>query len=197
MRGTAGVRCSVVGIRCWADQFPRPNTHHRTPNTMPLLALALCVLIASPAAANDAVALLRRGERAERTARYTGVKLIWACSSGDSHHHSDYQRSARIWHDGPGRTRLEFVPTDGGPARVVVENGSHRWFYSPRRHAWRPVSWRAPEPRLDLLLRNYRVRRGRVEPGGPRRIRACLACREPPGARIETRSACYVRHGIR
>jgi outer membrane lipoprotein-sorting protein len=109
------------------------------------------------------VALLHRGERAERTTRYTGVKLIWACGSGDSRHHSDYHRSARIWHDGPGRTRLEFVPTDGGPARVVVENGSHRWFYSPRHRAWRPVSWRPPEPRLDLLLRNYRVHPGSVE----------------------------------
>jgi hypothetical protein len=169
MKGTAGVGCWVFGVRCSAERFPlpgteypTPNTQHRTPNTVPLLALALGVLVASPATANDGVALLRRGERAERSTRYTGIKLIWACSSGDSHHHSDYQRSARIWHDGPGRTRLEFVPTDGGPARVVVENGSHRWFFSPRRRAWRPVSWRAPEPRLDLLLRNYRVRPGSI-----------------------------------
>jgi hypothetical protein len=46
---------------------------------------------------------------------------------------------------------------------VVVENGSHRWFYSARHHAWRPVSWRPPEPRLDLLLRNYRVLPGPIE----------------------------------
>lgn len=127
------------------------------------VALVLLVLAAVPATARDAVGLLRRGERAERTVRYTGVKLIWAARCNPSREQPDYQRSARIWHDGPGRTRLEFLPSDRGPARIVIENGPHRWFYSHRSHAWRPVSWRPPEPRLDLLLRNYRIVPGSVE----------------------------------
>jgi len=118
---------------------------------------------AAPALARDAVTLLRQGERAERTSRYTGVKQIWACCSGAARQDPDYRRSVRIWHDGPGRTRLEFVREEGGPARVVVENGIHRWFYSPRLKQWRAVSWREPESRLNLLLKNYRVLPGPID----------------------------------
>ena len=52
---------------------------------------------------------------------------------------------------------------------MVIENGSQRWFYSLRRHAWRPVSWRPPEPRLSLLLRNYHILPGPVETVAGRR----------------------------
>src|SRR5262249_52384379 len=119
--------------------------------------LALLAFAVSPALAHDVVALLRRGDRAERASRYSGVKQIWACCSGPAGKSSDYRRSVRIWHDGPGRTRLEFLREQDGPARVVVENGSHRWFFSPRHRCWRAVSWREPQPRLNLLLKNYRV----------------------------------------
>src|SRR5256712_3328803 len=103
------------------------------------------------------------GGRGERTGHYTDVNLLWAARAGHAQRRPDYLRSARIWHDGPGRTRLEFLPSQGGPARVVIENGSQRWFYSLRRHAWRPVSWRPPEPRLSLLLRNYHIPPGPLE----------------------------------
>jgi len=169
-----------MGDGCSASDLLRPNTQHPTPNTPFALALALLVLLASPAAAMNAVALLRRGERAERTSQYTGVKLIWACCSSHAQRRPDYQRSARIWHDGPGRTRLEFLPSQGRPARVVIENGSQRWFYSPRRHAWRPVSWRPPEPRLSLLLRNYHILPGSVATvAGRRALRVRIDPRFP------------------
>jgi outer membrane lipoprotein-sorting protein len=152
-----------------------------------ILGIALVATLASPAAAADTVALFRRGEQAERAARYSGVKLIWACGPGQTEKHADYQRSARIWHDGPGRTRLEMLGVDGTLARVVVENGAERWFYSPHHRLWRPVTWRPPEPRLDLLLRNYRLVRGPVEMiAGRRALQIRIEPRFPGSPRKQT-----------
>src|SRR5262249_22413738 len=78
-----------------------------------------------------AIALLQRGERAERRAIYSGLKVIRASCSARSG--GEYLRKARIWHGGWRQTRLEFLRTDGGPAPVVIENGSMRWLYSPKR----------------------------------------------------------------
>ena len=61
------------------------------------------------------------------------------------------------------RNGTAVVPTasgqasDGRPAPVVVENASGCWFYSAEQRTWRPIAWRAPESRLDLLLKNYRI----------------------------------------
>jgi hypothetical protein len=126
-----------------------------------------------------AVGLLRRGERAERSGIYSGVKVIQASCS--DHSGRDYHRKARIWHGGPRQTRLEFLRKDGSPAPVVVENGSRRWLYSPRRRLWRPICWHEPEPRLDLLLRNYRVLPGRVEVIAGRRVLRILIEPRFPG----------------
>src|SRR5947209_1465841 len=104
MTGRSGVGCRVWGVGCRVSFGRRPYTLHPTPYTPTFLVLALLVLLVPPAGANNAVALLRRGVRAERTACYSGVKLIWAHCPGDAQHPPDYQRSARIWHDGPGRT---------------------------------------------------------------------------------------------
>src|SRR5262249_311304 len=115
-----------------------------------------------------AIALLQRGERAERRAIYSGLKVIRASCSARSG--GEYLRKARIWHGGWRQTRLEFLRTDGGPAPVVIENGSMRWLYSPKRRLWRPICWHEPEPRLDLLLRNYQVIPGSVEVVAGRRV---------------------------
>jgi hypothetical protein len=142
----------------------------------------------------EAIALLRRGYRAERVAVYSGVKVISApdrcrdsptgrTASRDAgrdrdHVCSDYERSVRMWHGGPALTRLEFVDQVGKTAPVVVENGRNRWYYSPRHQTWRPISWSPPEPRLDLLLKNYRA-----SPGGLDRVAGRLALK----VRIEPR----------
>jgi hypothetical protein len=142
----------------------------------------------------EATALLRRGYRAERAAIYSGVKVIRAAdrcghptggrpasrNAGREHICSDYERSVRMWHGGPALTRLEFVDPDGRSGPVVVENGRNRWFYSPRHRTWRPISWSPPEPRLDLLLKNYRV-----IPGAMDRVAGRLALQ----VRIEPRQA--------
>jgi negative regulator of sigma E activity len=204
-----GVGCWVLGVGC---RLLPGRTEHLTPYTLHptshalCLALALLNLLASPAVAADAVALLRRGEQAERSTRYSGVKLIWACGSEEAEKRPDYQRSSRIWHDGPGRTRLEILDAAGALTHIVVENGSQRWFYSPRRHSWRPVAWRPPQTRLDLLLRNYRILRGPVETvAGRRALQVRIEPRLPYGPRKETwldlatgislRSDLYARSG--
>ncbi len=181
-----GAGCRGAGVRDRVDLDAAPNAETRTLNTWPIL-LALVTLLPSPASAADPVALFRRGEQAERTARYSGVKLIWACGPDQSEQHSDYQRSTRIWHDGPGRTRLEILDSRGALAHVVVENGPQRWFYSSRRHAWRPVAWRPPKPRLDLLLRNYQILRGPVETvAGRRALQVRVEPRYPESPRKRT-----------
>jgi hypothetical protein len=168
----------------------------------------------------DPVQLLRRGDQAERTAVFYGVKVIRATgdcqarggASGrpmaSNEPGKPYERSVRIWHGGPGQTRLEFLRAGGGAAPVVIENGSQRWCYSPRRNAWRPIAWHAPEPRLELLLRNYRVipagegkiagRRVlqvRIEPRYPGNPRKCSWLDLSTG--IALRSDLYDRSGHR
>lgn len=151
-----------------------------------VLICALDFLCGRPAAAGNAAALLRRGDAAERTMRYSGTKVIRADCSGHVHQHPSYERSVRIWHGGPGRTRLEFLHCEGGTPRIVVENGAQRWFYSPLSGAWRPASWRTPQPRLDLLLKNYRVLPGQAKTiAGRRALRVRVEPRFPGNPRKE------------
>jgi outer membrane lipoprotein-sorting protein len=126
--------------------------------------------------ADPAEALIRRGHRAERYGVYSGVKVIRAsCSSTSS---SDYERMVRIWHGGPRRTRLEFLPTKGRrfgrksyATLIVIENGSCHWLYSPKEQTWRPLSWCEPQSHLELLLRNYHLTLEDVETVAARRAR--------------------------
>jgi outer membrane lipoprotein-sorting protein len=181
---SAGLTGRAAGGDHSRDGVERGLPSHQGQSTVP----ARCASSAEYGA-TEAIALLRRGYRAERVAVYSGVKVIRApdrCrnsavgrsslqSAGPRHICSDYERAVRIWHGGPSLTRLEFVAQDenrspatagGGAAPgapVVVENGRRRWFYSPRHRTWRPISWRPPEPRLELLLKNYRIVPGAVD----------------------------------
>src|SRR5437660_9883997 len=113
VRGWAGTHAVGGGVGSDRDQpacvGSNPTTHcvgtRPSPNPLPLT-LVLLAAVAPPALARDALALLRRGDRAERASRYAGVKQIWACCPGAARHGPDYRGSVRIWRDGPRRTRL-------------------------------------------------------------------------------------------
>src|SRR5436853_7769480 len=71
---------------CRQSKIQTPRGHPKSK----ILSLALLAAVASPALARDAVALLRRGDRAERASRYAGVKQIWACCPGAGRPGPDY-----------------------------------------------------------------------------------------------------------
>jgi negative regulator of sigma E activity len=70
---------------------------------------------------------------------------------------------------------------------VVVESGEGIWLFHPRKQSWRQMSWRAPESRPQLLLRNYDVHlQGREKVAGRRVFVLRLTARHPgnPSKRV-------------
>jgi outer membrane lipoprotein-sorting protein len=99
----------------------------------------------------DPAGLLRAAETADQRLSYTGTRTVRAAGK-----HEGAAQRVRVWHLAPDSTRIQYLDSkDGG---VLLECGSGRWFYSRRRGGWRPFEWRPSRSRLDLLLRNYRVR---------------------------------------
>jgi outer membrane lipoprotein-sorting protein len=114
-----------------------------------LLAAALTLLAGSAQA--DPAALLRAAEGADERLSYTGVRTV----RGGGRKGQTEQR-VKVSHLAPDSTRIEYL--DSADSNALIECGAGRWFYSRRRGGWRPFEWRPSPSRLDLLLRNYRVR---------------------------------------
>jgi outer membrane lipoprotein-sorting protein len=128
-----------------------------------LLLLFPAVLSLSGAAAHaDPAALLRAAEGADRRLSYTGVRTVRAGGRK-----GETEQRVKVWHLAPDNTRVSYL--DAVDGSVLLECGPGRWFYSRRRGGWRPFEWRSSPSRLDLLLRNYRVRQlgGGVVAGRP------------------------------
>src|SRR4051794_22857730 len=80
--------------------------------------------LAAPARA-DLAALLRRSETADARIDYSGTKVI---SSTHGHHHpGPRERTVRIWHRAPDRSRIEFV-AGGPPGGLIIEVGNDKFF---------------------------------------------------------------------
>jgi negative regulator of sigma E activity len=118
---------------------------------------------AGPAHSSDeAVGLLRAMVAAEPGLLYEGVRQ----TGGGERERS---RSVRIYHDGARRSRIELLNDDGEVRRIIVRDGSRVWIRlvgeEDAHDGWHRQPDRAGSERyqpwqsLDLILKNYRVRR--------------------------------------
>jgi outer membrane lipoprotein-sorting protein len=118
--------------------------------------ILLGVLFGMLAVAGEASArpagFLRAALEADQRLSYTGVRVVRAASGAQ-----EREQRVRVWHLAPDRTRIEYLsPTSGN---LLLEAGGARWFYSRERDRWRSIEWRSTRSQVELLLRNYRVRR--------------------------------------
>lgn len=110
------------------------------------------LLFATTAAYAGPGRLLGAAERADARLSYTGIRVVRAFR-GDKQR----EQRVRVWHLAPDQTRVEFLSPENG--NLLLERGPNRWFYAKERGQWIPVGRRSSRPRLDLLFRNYRIRK--------------------------------------
>jgi outer membrane lipoprotein-sorting protein len=137
------------------------------------LLIPFALLMAAGAAHADPADLLRAAEGADRRLSYTGIRTVRATAGP-----KETERRVKVSHRAPDQTRIEYLSP--GEGHVLLELGSGRWLYSPRRSRWWPIEWRPTPSRLDLLLRNYRVRyRGKDRVAGRRVVQLSIEPRHP------------------
>jgi negative regulator of sigma E activity len=101
----------------------------------------------------DADQLLLASEQADRKVSYSGTKVLRFYRPEDGSLAAE--RVVKVWHRDPSQTRLEMVTPAEILGMVVLENGESVWVFHPRKQSWRQMTWRAPDARPHLLLRNY------------------------------------------
>lgn len=131
-----------------------------------LLLGGICLLTPGVAAGGRGPdALLLASEQAEKKVSYAGTKVLRFFRAEDGTLAGE--RIVKVWHREPSQTRLEMVAPAESLGMVVLETGTNVWVFHPRKQSWRQMSWRAPDARPHLLLKNYDTRlQGREKVAG-------------------------------